>query len=129
MAASTRCLVSSPTLRLPCTTFETVLNDTPAAAATSLIRAGRRSPTPVTGGNHPADASIHRNRSPKSVLTAAAGITGCGNERSTRKAQLMTSPFSPLTRRRFFTVSGAVAGGLALAACGNKTAPPGAGGG
>jgi multiple sugar transport system substrate-binding protein len=41
----------------------------------------------------------------------------------------MTSPFSPLTRRRFFTVSGAVAGGLALAACGNKTAPPGAGGG
>jgi len=38
----------------------------------------------------------------------------------------MTSSFESISRRRFFGVSGAVAGSVALAACGSKTAPPGA---
>ncbi len=41
----------------------------------------------------------------------------------------MSALSSPLSRRRFFGVTGALAGGVALAACGGGATPPGAGGG
>ena len=41
----------------------------------------------------------------------------------------MSALSSPLSRRRFFGVTGALAGGVALAACGGGATPPGTGGG
>ncbi len=41
----------------------------------------------------------------------------------------MSAFSSPLSRRRFFGVTGALAGGVALAACGGGSNPPGVGGG